>query len=328
MGYYFSPKEELVMYSVGRAASLVDNKRKIISSHVIRVTQNNNILCCCVIDKNSKIDSLGYAYEELPFPITLYPKNTYCIYSSETNNSNDTYKLSSTPDNLHYKNNMIEFITNIKPLNSIEGFNKLMYNYGLATIFVKKKSDYILSIVPPILYPDLSNKEKEKNVFNIEPSGTNNPKIINTSIIHDVVVEYTINLESYQPNEKLLIGINNNSSKKVQSVDECLFYITSNGELFYEGSIHNTKSFEKELLKPIYLKINSKTSELIVFNNENILFQSNNNNNLIYPENDKGISLVLGIYGRIPVSLYCSSIIFISTYIYRNICIKKYTNVL
>lgn len=315
MGYYFSPKEELVMYSVGRAASLVDNKRKIISSHVIRVTGNDNILCSCVIDKNSKIDSLGYAYEDLPFPIILYPKNTYCIYTSETNNSNDTYKLSSTPDNLHYKNNLIEFITTIKPLNSIEGFNKLMYNYGLATIFVKKKSDYILSIIPPILYPDLSNKEKEKDVLNIEPSGNNNPKIVNTSVIHDVIVEYTLKIESYQPNEKLLIGINNNPSNKVQSVEKCLFYITSNGELFYEGSIHNAKSFAKELLKPIFIKINSKTSELIVFNNEKILFRSNDNNNLIYPENDEGISLILGIYGNIPVSLYCSSIIYLSIFV-------------
>lgn len=308
MGYYFAPKEELVVYSLGRAASLIDNKRKIISSHVVRITHNNNILSSCVIDKNSKIDSLGYAYERLNFPIILKPKTTYCIYSSETNNSNDPFKLSSNPDNLHYRNTLIEFITSIKPLSNIEGFNKLMYNYGLATFFVKKKSDYKLSIVPPIQYLDLSNKEKERDDINIEPSGNNNPRIVNTSKLHDIVVEYTIRIKSYQPNEKLLIGINNNPDNRIQSVDNCLFYITSDGELFYDGIIHSAKSFAKELLKPIYIRINSKTSELTVFNNEKVLFQSTDYNNLVYPDNSNGISFVLGIYGKIPVSLICSSI--------------------
>lgn len=308
MGYYFKPKEDLILYSLGRIVSTQNNIKKLNSNHIITIKYKNEILCSVKVNGNSRIDELGFALEDTFYPIYLKKGETYLIYSTEISQSGDGYKIIKNPNMIKYKNDLIEYNNIIEENESLEGFNKLLINYGICTFYVTKKNEDMLRINPNIDF--IMNPQKNNIIVgpfvHTDIIKGNNTNIIKTDTIKNTEITLVLEIcEVEKINCEICIGItsNNNCNK----VNDCELNINNKGNIKYK-KIYNINGFEISKNSKIIFSFNPFKGFSLIHNNNRICESENLINEYFNFNNYK---LILELKNGMKCNYYIKGILLI-----------------
>lgn len=318
-GYTFIPKEDLILYKLGRAVSLVDGKRRLNRSHNIKLFDNDNkIIGMVTVDQYSDIDTLGYAYEDLIYPIYLNKDSKYKISVGECMQSGDVwYKNSDYSKILNYRSNLIEILNEKdEPTKSDKEernyqiqSNKILIAYGTATFYILKKSEYTERILPLLEYFNLEESDKECNigpsVQTISAPQDNSYRYVYTSENNNFILDFIINIEYIYPDAELLFGYTNEI--KPDATYPYGYYISSNGYIFNGIERKECKLMDLENDSIIRVRINTRNGNMLVSTERNNYgyVLGNDHVNPILKNNINGpLSLIFFLKGDINCHVY------------------------
>lgn len=331
MGYFFKPKIDLVLYSLGRAVSLRDNIRQLHSPHVIRLIDQSTkkILSSVTVNSKSQIDSLGFASEGLLYPLILNANRTYFIYSTEIYKSNDPYRITNKIDDIHYRTDLIDLVTNIAEDNTLEGFNKFIINYTLCTLFVFPRNQKSFNIKPHFDLNGLNEGELENRIGpSVYPitSSSFNQRLLSSSVFHDVELKILFHVISAEDNNEMTSLSFGLTRSNQQGIKNCEIFVNNKGEFIYlKNNKYSIRPFCVTTGSIILLTINSKTFKITVEYNNEIMFESDK---IIGEElTSDNCVLFIAFEGKMQFNCYVKGIYECYLYIYnRSTYNKRYSN--
>lgn len=263
IGFVFEPRKPLIIYSLGRAVNQSISKGKLKSEHTLQLLdlKQNIIIATCVVNKDSPIDELGYAYSELYTPIILQPDKSYILCSSETANSGDPWYSRDLRGKEIYKNEYITVVNDyLKTGNIISTHTIKNSGYGMTTLFISENydSNNYFNLLPHIQF----SEEIDESLFNsstlvngcVFNSDNKNKNVYHSIDYQNCIVEFTIKINKISDDSLLNIGYTYQSDEK---------------EKIENDEDNNDEDGKKKLNSNIKEYIYSTTHHQLLYNNGN-----------------------------------------------------------